>query len=280
MLLRTVASLSRLVAILVILAAAHKARGQVFDIEHSRPQSLALDGQVHFHLDDDPDGKLGWAQPAFDDSQWPLLRSSRPWSEQGYRGYGGFAWYRFNVILPARSEPLGILIPQLRTSYQIFFDGKIVGRFGGMPPHGRYVIGYDQIFPIPTDHSSAGHPITIAVRVWSEGWLAQLGGGPVGAPTIGEIDALKTLKTQDDWARFWAITSGNALMLMNLVAAFAGLFLFSMRPRDREFLWFALYELLTGVQHFCTDWVMFYPTNWKRACSSTTAWLLQAGSSF
>ena len=41
-----------------------------------------------------------------------------------------------------------------------------------------------------------------------------------------------------------------------------------MRPRDREYLWFALYELLTGAQHFLTDWVAFYPTTWKRT------WLL------
>ena len=67
-------------------------------------------------------------------------------------------------------------------------------------------------------------------------------------------------------------------MLMNLVAAFAGFFLFWMRPADREYLWFALYELLTGVQHLCTDWVMFYPTDWKTVwvlddCLATASWL-------
>ena len=51
-------------------------------------------------------------------------------------------------------------------------------------------------------------------------------------------------------------------MLMNLVAAFAGFLLFWMRPADREYLWFALYELLTGVQHLCTDWATFYPSDW------------------
>ncbi len=253
---------------LLVMVAAHRTHAQVFDFEQSQPKSMSLDGPLRFHLGDDPDGKLGWADPAFDDSQWTLLRSSRTWSEQGYKNYSEFAWYRFKVIVPVHSEHLGILIPQLRTSYEVFADGKFAGQFGGIPPHGRYVIGFDQIFSLPTGSSSAGHPIVIAIRVWNMDWLAPFSGGLQGAPTIGEMDALKALKAQNDWGRFWSITAGNALMLMNLVAAFAGFFLFWMRPADRDYLWFALYEFLTGVQHLCTDWVMFYPTDWK------TEWLL------
>jgi hypothetical protein len=183
------------------------------------------------------------------------LGSNSTWGEQGYRGYSGFAWYRFRVILPAESEHLGILIPRLRTSYEIFADGKPVGQFGEIPPHGRYVIGFDQIFPIPADTSSAGHPIVVAVRVWNMDWLARLGGGLEGAPTIGEMEALKALKTQNDWERFWSVTAGNALMLMNLVAAFAGFFLFWMRPADREYLWLYPSEqriLFCGLVWWCT----------------------------
>jgi Stage II sporulation protein E (SpoIIE) len=271
-------NLARVLLALQFIVVASGAQAQFFDFVHSHSKSMSLDGQLRFHLGDDPDGKLGWADPAFDDSQWTLLRSSSTWSEQGYKDYSGFAWYRFKVIVPAQSEFLGILIPRLRTSYEIFADGKPVGRFGGFPPHCRYVIGFDQIFPLPTDSSSAGHPIVIAVRVWNMGWLARFGGGLEGSPTIGEIDALKALKTEKDWERFWSISAGNALMLMNLVAAFAGFFLFWMRPADREYLWFGLYELLTGAQHLCTDWVMFYPTAWKtnfllNDCLATASWL-------
>ena len=268
MLVRTSSRFAELFLALLFILGVSQARAQVFDFTNSHPQTMTLDGQWRFHLGDDPDRKLGWADPAFDDSQWTLLRSSRPWSDQGYKGYSGFAWYRFTVIAGPENgqlgnQHLGILIPRLLTSYEIFANGKLVGQFGGIPPHGRYVIGFDQIFPIPTASSPAGHPIVIAIRVWTMDWLARFGGGPVAAPTIGELDALKTLKTQNDWERFWAITAGNVLMLANLVAAFAGFFLFWMRPADREFLWFGLYELLTGVQHLCTDWAVFYPSDWK-----------------
>jgi hypothetical protein len=148
-----------------------------------------------------------------------------------------------------------------------------------MPPQGRYVLSFDQIFPISNSSSSSARPITIALRVWNPNWLAQLVGGPTGASTFGELGTLKALKTQDNWEQFWAHTSGNALMLMNLVAAFAGFFLFWMRPSDREYLWFGLYELLTGVQHLTTDWAVFYPTDWNAAYLyndflATTSWLL------
>jgi Stage II sporulation protein E (SpoIIE) len=267
MLLRISTRLARLILLSLGTAALYKCEAQVFDFADSRPQLFKLDGQVRFHLGDDPDGKLGWAESAFNDSGWPLLSTARSWADQGYRGYGGFAWYRFKVILPAGEEHLGLLIPGLRTSYEIFADGKFVGRFGELAPRGRYIIGSDQIFELPID-SSPGRSITIAIRVWNMDWLARLGGGLEGAPELGEIDALRALKAQNDRARFWSLASGNVLMLMNLVAAFAGFFLFSMRPIDREYLWFALYELLTGLQHLCADWATFYPVSWK------TSWLV------
>jgi hypothetical protein len=49
------------------------------------------------------------------------------------------------------------------------------------------------------------------------------------------------------------------MMLMNLLAAFAGLFLFWMRPQDREYLWFGIYELLTGLDHLVLDYARFHP---------------------
>jgi phosphoserine phosphatase RsbU/P len=67
----------------------------VFDCARDRDPMISLNGVWRFHPGDDPDGKLGWAKPDFDDSSWPLLRSNAGWGEQGYRGYTGFAWYRF-----------------------------------------------------------------------------------------------------------------------------------------------------------------------------------------
>jgi hypothetical protein len=269
MLLRTSTSCARVLLALLFIVVPSGTLAQLFDFKNSHPQTMSLDGQWRFHLGDDPDGKLGWADPAFDDSQWTLLRSNRTWTEQGYRDNNGFGWYRFKVLLPGTQKPLAICIPHIHSSYQIFADGRLVGQFGGMPPHGVYYTDNDHVITLAPASSHSGRTLSIAIRVWHISWFDRVG-GPQGAATIGELDALKALKAQNDWGRFWANSSGDALMLMNLVAAFVGFFLFWMRPDDREYLWFGIYELLTGIEHLCSDWLMFYPTAWM------TYWLLDA----
>jgi Stage II sporulation protein E (SpoIIE) len=231
-----------------------------FDFDRDRGPIISLNGVWRFHPGDDPDGKLGWAKPDFDDSSWPLLRSNTGWGEQGYKGYSGFAWYRFKVLLPNEQRRWAISLPRLLTSYQIFADNRLIGQFGGMPPHAEYVVGFDQIFALPAGLPSQGHAVTFAIRVWHWPRFPKgVSGGPTSTTRVGDVDALRTQQTYDAWGRFWSTSSGNVLMLMNLLAAFAGLFLFWMRPQDREYLWFGIYELLTGVDHLVLDYYRFHP---------------------
>ena len=251
-----------------------------FNFDRDREPIASLNGEWRFHPGDDPDGKLGWAKPDFDDSSWPLLRSNTGWGEQGYKGYSGFAWYRFKVFLPNEQGPWAISLPRLLTSYQIFADNRLIGQFGGMPPHALYVVGFDQIFALPAGLASPGHAVTFAIRVWHWPRFPKgVSGGPTSTTRVGEIDALRTQQTYDAWGRFWSSSSGNVLMLMNLLAAFAGLFLFWMRPQDREYLWFGIYELLTGVDHLVLDYYRFHPTPqwiifWLDVAFSAASWLL------
>jgi len=232
-----------------------------FNFDHDREPIILLNGEWRFHPGDDPDGKLGWAKPDFDDSSWPLLRSTTGWGEQGYKGYSGFAWYRFKVFLPNEHRRWAISLPRLLTSYQIFADARLIGQFGGMPPHAEYVVGFDQVFALPADLPSPGPAVTFAIRVWHwPRFPSGVSGGPTSTARVGELDALRTQLTYDAWGRFWSSSSGNVLMLMNLLAAFAGLFLFWMRPQDREYLWFGIYELLTGLDHLILDYYRFHPT--------------------
>ena len=251
-----------------------------FDFDRDREPIISLNGVWRFHPGDDPDGKLGWAKPDFDDSSWPLLRSNAGWGEQGYKGYSGFAWYRFKVLLPNEQRRWAISLPRLLTSYQVFADTRLVGQFGGMPPHAEYVAGFDQVFALPTDLPPPGHAVTFAIRVWHWPWFPKgVSGGPTSTTRVGDVDALRTQQTYDAWGRFWSTSSGNVLMLMNLLAAFAGLFLFWMRPQDREYLWFGIYELLTGLDHLVLDYYRFHPTPqwiifWLDAALSAASWFL------
>jgi hypothetical protein len=250
-----------------------------FNFDRDREPIIALNGVWRFHPGDDPDGKLGWANPDFDDSSWPLLRSNIGWGGQGYKGYTGFAWYRFKVLLPDENRRWAISLPRLLTSYQIFADSRLIGQFGGLPPHAQYVAGFDQLFTLPPDLPSRNHAVTFAIRVWHWPLFSKgVSGGPTSITRVGDIDALRTQQTYDAWGRFWSGSAGNALMMMNLLAAFAGLFLFWMRPQDREYLWFGIYELLTGLDHLILDYYRFHPTPewiiwWLDMTLSTASWL-------
>jgi phosphoserine phosphatase RsbU/P len=135
-----------LASVLVGLVGTTAARAQVFDLDADRVPVVELKGLWRFHTGDDPDGKLGWASPKFDDAKWKLIRSDLPWDEQGYKGYTGFAWYRVQVKLPQKRIPLAIAIPHISTSYQVFADGRLIGQFGGMPPHPKIETEPPQIF--------------------------------------------------------------------------------------------------------------------------------------
>ncbi len=82
--------------ILLFLVSAFSLRAQTFNLQTGRENITSLDGLWRFHTGDDP----AWADPNFDDSQWPLLRSDESWTKQGYPDYSGYAWYRFTIGFP------------------------------------------------------------------------------------------------------------------------------------------------------------------------------------
>jgi sigma-B regulation protein RsbU (phosphoserine phosphatase) len=119
-----------------------------WSMDRDRVSEVSLDGLWRFHPGDDPDGKLGWAQPNFDDSKWALIRPVGGWNEQGYQNMGGFAWYRVKVEV-ADESPLSLYIPFCDSSYEIYADGNRIGGLGGMPPHQLDVEPTPRTFALP-----------------------------------------------------------------------------------------------------------------------------------
>ena len=182
----------RKLVLLAMATLALPACAQVFNMEHDRVPIASLNGLMRFHTGDDP----RWSEPGFDDSSWPLISSEKDWSAQGYKDYGGFAWYRFTVVLPRDHRQLGLYIPRIMTSYQVFADGKLVGSFGGFPPNAAIHIVHHHLLLLPQD--SAGK-MEIAIRVWHwPHWAMYFGGGMAGAPRIGNADLLRDCMTLQD----------------------------------------------------------------------------------
>jgi len=256
---------SGIVAILLAVGSICFAQAQIVDFQKERQPVVKIHDLWRFHTGDDPDSKLGWAKPGFDDSSWKLLRSDEPWSAQGYPELSGFAWYRFQVILPASQQPMALYIPNLHTSYEVFAGGRLIGQLGGLPPHEKVLHNYDigtaHLVALPNDLTSRGGPLTIAIRVWHwPHWPVGLGGGgPQGAIRIGDAELLDEWRTLQIGAEFRVAAAQNILLCGYLLAGLAGLGLFLMRRGEREYLWFAAAELASAAMIAWDDHVKFDP---------------------
>jgi hypothetical protein len=229
---------------LLALVSTNLAHPQIVDFQNERAPVVEIHDLWRFHTGDDP----RWSDPNFDDSSWRLLRSDQPWDSQGYPGYRGFAWYRFQVLLPAHHSPMALFIPAIFGNYQVYAGGRLVGQLGGLPPEDRlafsFTVGSQRLIPLPTDLASAGGPLTIAIRIWIDprAPVNTLEAGPQAAIRIGDARILDEWKTLQIRSGFWSVFAANILLLAYLIAGCAGLGLFLLRPGEREYLWFAATE--------------------------------------
>ncbi|MHB1959550.1 MAG: PP2C family protein-serine/threonine phosphatase [Acidobacteriaceae bacterium] len=230
---------------LLILYASNSLRAQSFSLITGREPVASLDGLWRFHTGDNP----AWADPNFDDSQWPLLRSDKPWSTQGYPGYGGYAWYRFQVVVPPGEGNLSLSLPPIVTSYQVFVDGKLVKTVGRMPPDGTGTMALPTIVSLQVAPSQGPRSITIALRVWHwPGWSNYRGGGPQrGGGLVGQSVLLQRRTELSHDSRLLSNGGDYTLALVEGIAGLLGLLLFLIRRTEWEYLWFAGNALLNAV---------------------------------
>ena len=230
----------------VLCAAAAPANAQTFNLDSGREALVSLDGLWRFHPGDSPkapdSGAPFWASAAFNDSSWTLLRSDRSFSSQGYEGMSGFAWYRFQVVVPPGDKPTSLLLAPIFTSYQIYVEGKLAGQAGQMPPGAipSPPMMY-QIYPLTT--SGAGRPriIQVALRVWhSPIWAGYVGGGPFrGDNLAGDPELLSVERQHHQVVRNVRFVDSYSYSITAALVGLAVFCLFFIRPAEREYLWFA-----------------------------------------
>jgi hypothetical protein len=229
----------------------------VFSMDKDREEMVSLDGLWRFHPGDDPH----WADPNFDDSQWPLIKSTEGWSEQGYKGMSGLAWYRARIVIPEGGQPLALYMPGIWSSYQVFVDGQRIGQFGGMPPHERAYLFLARSFRLPERVIGHAHAVSIAIRVWHwPVWANYYGGGLRRGMLIGRSDLIEDLRALKIDQTEHESTASIIMVVLNLLAGLASLALFAFRPCDKEYLWFGAMEVLIAMESGFDVAVNFFPT--------------------
>jgi hypothetical protein len=217
---------------------------QSFSLAANREPVVSLDGLWRFHTGDNP----AWADPGFDDSSWPLIRSDKSWTEQGYPDSRGYGWYRFAIQVPDGSRPLDLLLPGIGTGYQVFADGRLIGGEGSIALNHNEVIAWlPAIYRLP-QNGTGPKLIQIAIRVWYDNAFRFRGGmldpGSIAGapgPLARELAGYRDKRTVNNVASYGYCLLASLVGLTTLV-------LFFSRPEDREYLWFSVLLLAIGVQ--------------------------------
>ena len=221
-----------------------------------------LPGPWRFHAGDDP----SWSNATFDDSSWSRLDAGEPWSRQGYSGYSGVAWYRLRLTLPPHSGSVALDLPYVENSCQVFANGQLIGKIGSLPPRPAFYIQYNSLFPIPAEAIYPGRPVQLAIRVWLDpAYAGSNSGGLVTVPRVGNaavIDEWRQLQIHD---RFWRVAGRAADVAINIFTALAGIGLFLLRRREREYLWWGVSQAFWAAFAGISLAANFFPTHYNTA---------------
>ncbi|GAB4288958.1 MAG: hypothetical protein Kow0098_06590 [Ignavibacteriaceae bacterium] len=130
-----------------------------------------LRGSWRFFIGDDP----VWSDPAFDDSNWELIKVPSFWEDQGFNGYDGYAWYRKKFTIDENSIYGGVYLSLgfIDDVDEVFINGNMIGKTGSFPPF--YFTGYnsERKYFVPEQYLNKNGINLIAVRVYDD----ELGGG-------------------------------------------------------------------------------------------------------
>src|SRR4028119_54888 len=113
----------------------------VFHIDKLPPEGILLDKGWKFQAGDNPD----WAKPEFDDGDWQAIDPTKDIHElpQLQKRIG---WFRLKQQIDSTIlvQPLALIINQSGAS-EIYFNGKLLHRFGIVSAHPDKIIAYDPV---------------------------------------------------------------------------------------------------------------------------------------
>jgi serine phosphatase RsbU (regulator of sigma subunit) len=219
------------------------AAARVLSLEELGRGTALLDGPWQFHLGDN----MQWADPAAPDATgqngWEQLTADKPWGAQGYPSHSGFAWYRKHLHLtPATGAPpaFALLFPLIDDACEVYWNGRLVGRFGTLPPHPVYYFAPpQQTFGLGTARDGV-----LALRVWKAPLTsfdpAEVGGFEA-TPLIGSSEAIAGVKAQDDYSWMRANQFRFALWTLYSLVSVLGFFIWLRSRGQRELLALAIY---------------------------------------
>lgn len=126
-------------------------------------QSISLPKESKFSFGDNPE----WANPTFNDNDWATQQLGK-----SFRKDSSYCWYRIKIIIPSslkttNGKGLKANLGKIDDADQTFFNGKLIGAMGTMPPN--YTTQWDKsrTYNIPENEVQWDKENVIAVRIYN-----------------------------------------------------------------------------------------------------------------
>jgi hypothetical protein len=257
--------------------------GEVITLNDS---AVNLPGPWKFSPGDSPivNGTPLWAQPGFNDASWtnmdvePKNGSTDPaygtpgfvpgWTKQGFPNLYGYAWYRIRLHINDSGKPLWLKMPNdFDDAYQIYANGRYVGKFGEFTPQAVKVYSARSIsFPLPPVGPDG--TLVLAFRFYMTGgtfYQATDAGGMHGPPAVGLASTIHLLQNADDDANLHFYLGSLFQFALFLLLVPLALWAWLKNRQDRAYLWLFIallfpIESLTNVVFVDLSSVITLPT--------------------
>src|SRR5690349_13339361 len=117
---------------------------------------------------------MAWATNFYNDSHWKTVDAIDRFEKSGFPGFQNFGWVRKKIVIPSTmktvAEKAGYFYISLGTIYdadQLYFNGKLAGQTGGIPPADKLVVRKRRIYKLASKDILWDKENVIAVRVFA-----------------------------------------------------------------------------------------------------------------
>lgn len=135
----------------------------------AKSQSIPLPKDVKFKMGDD----MAWANQSFNDNDWGSKQLGTSWAANEIKD-NVYSWYRIKIIIPSSMKSLAEKGKGLKLSLgkiddvdQTFFNGKLIGQTGAMPPQFIPKWETDRVYTVSVNDILWDKENVIAVRIFS-----------------------------------------------------------------------------------------------------------------
>lgn len=206
--------------------------------------AVPVGGEWAFHPGDD----LAWAAPGYDDSGWARIETGKTWEEQGFRNLTGFGWYRRRIVVNAGANPdwtLGLMLPSVENAAEVYWNGKLVGSYGKVPPDAVWYGGSESSTGVGASMAlGRPEPGVLAIRVWKAPRIffsRRYEGGLTAVPVLASKEALAAAYSSPRYRWLRGSLYGLGLALVEGIVALLALLAWLKDRKQWMLFWLALY---------------------------------------